>query len=213
MGGQPPQKLKILIADDHLVFRMGLRTLIQSETDLSVVAEARSGSECLEMFRQHQPDIILIDLRMPDGSGLQTIQQIHKEDNQARMLVLTSYGTEEEIFHAMQMGAMGYLLKDVSREELMSAIRSVAQGQKWVPPSIAACLAEHDLRPRLTKREVEILHLLTKGLINREIAAIFGVSKSTIKNQINLMFSKLEVTDRTEAATVAIQRGIVNLDD
>jgi DNA-binding NarL/FixJ family response regulator len=207
------EAIHILIADDHLVFRMGLRTLIQSEPSLTVIAEARNGDECVALYKKHRPQVLLIDLRMPHGSGLETIQRIRAEDNEARVLVLSSYGTEEEIFQAIQLGAMGYLLKDVSRDELTNAIRAVARGEKWIPPAIAASLAERDTRRNLTPREIDILRLLAKGLINREIAAIFGVSKSTVKNQINLLFTKLEVTDRTEAATVAIQRGIVHLDD
>ncbi len=213
MSETPENTLRLLIADDHLVFRMGLRTLVQSEPDLHVVAEAKSGRECVEMYRLHRPDVVLMDLRMPDGNGVQTIQEICRMEPHARILVLTSYAAEEEIFQAMHVGASGYLLKDVSREELTEAIRTVAAGGRWIPPSIASSLAERDARKNLTAKEIDILRLLAKGLINREIAAVFGVSQSTVKNQINLLFSKLEVTDRTEAATVAMQRGIVPFDN
>ena len=205
-------KLRILIADDHLLFRMGLKTLIQSEADLEVVGEAKNGKECLRLYQKMQPDLLLLDLRMPEVDGIETLTLVRKYDAQASALVLTSYGTEEEIYQAIQLGAMGFVLKDVGREELTRAIRAVCQGKKWIPPGIAISLAERVTRQNLTVREVDILHLLVKGLMNREIASIFGVSQSTVKNQINHLFSKLEVTDRTEAATVAIQRGIVRLD-
>jgi two-component system, NarL family, response regulator len=205
-------KLRILIADDHLLFRMGLKTLIQSEADLEVVGEAKNGKECLRLYQTMQPDLLLLDLRMPEVDGIETLTLVRKYDAQASALVLTSYGTEEEIYQAIQLGAMGFVLKDVGREELTQAIRAVCRGKKWIPPGIAVSLAERVTRQNLTVREVDILHLLVKGLMNREIASIFGVSRSTVKNQINHLFSKLEVTDRTEAATVAIQRGIVRFD-
>jgi DNA-binding NarL/FixJ family response regulator len=150
---------------------------------------------------------------MPGGSGIEALSTIRKSDPNARVLILTSYGTEEEIYQALQLGAMGYVLKDTSREALLEAIRSAHAGKKWVPAAIAARLAERLPRQTLSPREVEILQLLVKGLTNRDIASVLKLSQSTIKNQINLLFAKLEVTDRTEAATAGLQRGIIHLDD
>jgi DNA-binding NarL/FixJ family response regulator len=205
--------LSILIADDHLLFRMGLKTLIQSEPGYAILNEAKSGEECVRMYRAQRPDVVLMDLRMPGGSGIEALSTIRKSDPNARVLILTSYGTEEEIYQALQLGAMGYVLKDTSREALLEAIRSAHAGKKWVPAAIAARLAERLPRQTLSPREVEILQLLVKGLTNRDIASVLKLSQSTIKNQINLLFAKLEVTDRTEAATAGLQRGIIHLDD
>lgn len=206
------QPIKILIADDHLLFRMGLKTLIQSENGFAILNEARDGAECLEMYRRERPDVVLMDLRMPGGGGMTALSSIRKADAHARVLILTSYGTEEEIYQTLQLGAMGYVLKDIGREELVMAIRTVHAGKKWIPAAVASRLAERLPRQTLTGREIEILQLLVKGLINREIASVLGVSHSTVKNQINLLFAKLEVTDRTEAATAALQRGILQLE-
>lgn len=207
------QPLSLLIADDHLLFRMGLKTLIQSEPGYVILNEAKNGEECVRMYRAQRPDVVLMDLRMPGGSGLEALSTIRKSDPNARVLILTSYGTEEEIYQALQLGAMGYVLKDTSKEALLEAISAAHAGKKWVPALIAARLAERLPRQTLSPREVEILQLLVKGLTNRDIASVLKLSQSTIKNQINLLFAKLEVTDRTEAATAGLQRGIVHLDD
>lgn len=205
--------IRIMIADDHLVFRMGLRSLLASEDDLSVIGEARNGDECIAMYRALAPDVLLMDLRMPGTNGLEALAAIRRADPTAKVLFLTSYCTEEDVYQAMQLGAMGYVLKDIERQDLMDAIRTVSRDQKCVPEAVASRLAERMPRPALTRRETEILKLVVKGLINREIADILGVSVSTVKNQLNTLFAKLDVTDRTEAATAALQRGIVQLDD
>ncbi len=204
--------IRIMIADDHLVFRMGLRSLLATEADLEVVGEARNGVECVEVYETLLPDVLLMDLRMPGASGLEALTAIRARYRSAKVLFLTSYCTEEDVYQALQLGAMGYVLKDIGRQELMGAIRTVSEDQKCIPEAVAARLAERLHRTSLTRREMDILRLLVKGLINREIAEILGVSVSTVKNQLNTLFAKLEVTDRTEAATVALQRGIVQMD-
>lgn len=204
--------IRILIADDHLVFRIGLKTLLQAEPDMEVVAEAESGEECISAYQIQRPSIVLMDLRMGELSGIDAVSAIRRKDPSAKILMLTSYGSEEDIYQSIQKGAQGYVIKDVNRTELTQAIRSVAQGRKWLPAAVAARLADRLPRAQLTPRELEILQLLARGLINREIAHILCVSQSTIKNQINIMFAKLEVTDRTEAVTAALQRGVLRLD-
>ena len=204
--------IRIMIADDHLVFRMGLCSLLAQEGGFEVVGEARNGRECVELFDALQPDVLLMDLRMPEISGLEALAAIRKQHRAARVLFLTSYCTEEDVYQALQLGAMGYVLKDIERTELMEAIRTVYGNHKCIPQAVALRLAERLPRSSLTRRETEILKLLVKGLINREIAEILGVSVSTIKNQLNTLFAKLEVTDRTEAATASLQRGIVQME-
>lgn len=206
------QPTRVMIADDHLVFRMGLRSLLASEQGFMVVGEARNGPECIELFDSLLPDVLLMDLRMPGASGLEALTVIRARHPSARVLFLTSFCTEEDVYQALQLGAMGYVLKDIERTELIAAIRTVAAGGECIPETVAAQLAERLQRTSLTRREMDILPLLVKGLINREIAQILGVSVSTVKNQLNTLFSKLEVTDRTEAATVALHRGILHLD-
>ena len=204
--------IRIMIADDHLVFRMGLKTLLAIEPDLDLVGEARSGTECVDLYQAVRPDVVLMDLRMSGGGGLAALAAIRKEDPRARVLILTSYGTEEEIYQALHLGAMGYVLKDIGQDELVAAIRSVQARKKCIPPDIAIRLAERLPRQTLSAREIETLKLVVKGLVNREIAEVLGVSMGTVKSQLNALFMKLEVTDRTEAATVALRRGIVQME-
>lgn len=203
---------RVLIADDHLVFRMGLRSLLAASGGFSVVGEARNTAECIEQFDALRPDVLLMDLRMPGGGGLEALSAIRGKHSSACVLILTSYCTEEDVYQALQLGAMGYVLKDIEREDLIDAVRAVDRGEKCIPEAVALRLSERLPRPSLTRREKEVLTLVVKGLINREIAEILGVSASTVKNQLNTLFAKLEVTDRTEAATAALQRGIVQLD-
>lgn len=205
-------RIRILIADDHLVFRMGLKSLIAIEPDFELAGEARSGGECAELYRSLRPHVVLMDLRMPDGGGLAALAAIRQHDSHAKVLMLTSYGTEEEVYQAVKTGAMGYVLKDIGQDELAAAIRTVHEGRKYIPPEIALRLAERLPRETLNPKEIETLKLLTQGLFNREIAEVLGISVSTVKSQINVIFHKLEVTDRTEAATAALKRGIVRFD-
>ncbi len=203
--------IRILVADDHLVFRMGLKTLLSTEPDLIAVAEASDGAATLEAFRQHRPDVTLLDLRMPNGGGMYALQEIRRISPDARILILSSYGAEEEVYSAIRAGASGYVLKDVDRDALLTAIRQVHAGNRYIPDAIATLLAERGPRPELTPREHEVLQLIVRGLINREIAQVLGVSESTVRNHTIRLFAKLEVTDRTEAATFALQRGIIRL--
>jgi two-component system NarL family response regulator len=205
-------KIRILIADDHLVFRLGLKSLLSGESDMVVIGEAATGRQTIEKFNQLLPDVVVLDLRMSDGGGLGALSAIRSAHKNARVLMLSSYGNEEEVYQALNAGAAGYLLKDVGRDELSRAIRQVHAGKKWVQPSIQSLLSDRADRADLTPRELEVLKLLVSGLTNREIGAVLGNSENTVRNHTISIFAKLYVSDRAEAVSAALQRGIVVLD-
>ncbi|MBW4026695.1 response regulator [Acidipila rosea] len=207
----PP--IRILIADDHLVFRLGIRSLLQAEPGIDVVGEAATGERAIELYRQLSPDVLLLDLRMPQGGGIHVVQQVKKFAPEAKILVLTSYEVEEEIYQILQAGARGYALKDIDRTQLVEALRRIHAGEKWIVPTIANRIAERAQRPPLTAREIEVLRLLVRGLTNREIAGVLQIADSTIKNHVNNIISKLDVSDRTEAVAYSLSRGIIAMDD
>lgn len=201
--------IRIVIVDDHFILRMGLIASLKADPELAVVGEAETGAQALPIYRKYTPDVVLMDLRMPDVSGVEATAAIIKEFPKANIIVLTSHDMEEDIFRAFEAGARGYLLKDVRVEELAKAIKRVAAGEKHVPREIAQALADHGSGPDLTERELEVLKLVVKGLNNREIGQALGFSDNTAKFHCKNIFSKLQVSDRTEAATAALQRGIV----
>ena len=203
--------IRILIADDHLVVRIGLRSMIDTQPDMNVIAEAANGREAVELFRDHQPDVTLIDLRMPVMGGVEAVGVIHEEFPGARIIVLTTYDGDENIYRALQGGARAYLLKDIPREEFLDDIRAVYQGQYCIPPAVAARLAQRIPGPELSARELEVLKLIVEGMSNKEIASALSITESTVKNHVNSILSKLNVKDRTQAATTALRRGIVTL--
>lgn len=205
--------LRILVADDHLVYRMGIRSLVSNEPGMKVVGEASDGATAIGLYRELQPDAMLLDLRMPNKGGIDVVQTIRKEFPDARILIVTSYQTEEEIFQVLRAGALGYILKDMGREMLMEAIRSVQAGERWISPTIQRQFAERSSREKLTAREVEVMKLLARGLTNRDIARVFSISESTVKNHVNNLLAKLEVSDRTEAVTFCLVRGIITIED
>jgi DNA-binding NarL/FixJ family response regulator len=202
-------KIRILIADDHLVFRLGLKSLLSGEADMMVAGEAVSGTETVEKYRQLAPDVVVLDLRMAHGGGMGALAGIKAVSKHARVLILSSYGSEEEVYQALNAGAAGYLLKDAGRDELTHAIRQVFAGRKYVPAAVQSLLSDRADRPELTPRELEILKLLVNGLTNREIAAVLGNSENTVRNHTINIFAKLYVSDRAEAVSAALQRGIV----
>lgn len=204
--------IRILISDDHFLVRVGLATVINTQSDMTVVAEAGDGRQAVEMFRQHLPDVTLMDLRMPEMNGIEAIQAICREFPDSRIIVLTTYDGDEDIYRALQAGARSYILKDMVGDQLLDAIRAVHAGQRRIPPEIAARLAERMPRSELTPRELEVLRLIVKGKSNKEIAGALFVTEGTVKVHVNNLLGKLGVSDRTQAATVAIQRGIVHLD-
>ncbi len=206
------QKLKIMIVDDHYLVRMGLASIISLEPDMMVCAEAATGEQALSLFRTHNPDVTLLDQRLPGMSGSETTQKIRAEFPGARILVLSTYACDEEIYKALQFGAMGYLSKSVQREDLTQAIRKAATGRRHITPEVAALLAEGMSRSRLSTRELDVLRLLVGGKRNREIASNLDITEGTVKLHVSSILGKLAVADRTEAVTVALQRGIVQLE-
>jgi two-component system, NarL family, response regulator len=204
-------KIRILVADDHLVARVGVTTIVNMQPDMTVVAEAANGQQALEMFRAHRPDVTLLDLRMPVMGGVETAQAIHAEAPYARMIALTTYGGDEDIRRALAAGVQAYLTKDVLHDELLKAIRAVHAGQTYLPAAVAAALAAQIPRPDLSAREVEVLELIVQGMANKQIAYALNIAEHTVKNHVKNILSKLGVQDRTQAATAAIQRGIIHL--
>ena len=205
--------IRVLTADDHSVVRAGIAAMIANETDISVVAEAGNGEEALARYSEHRPDVVLMDLRMPKVDGVAAIRAIREADPGARIIALTTYDGDTDIHRALSAGACAYLVKDVLVAELMNAIRGAAAGKRVIPAAVASRLAEFTPRVDLTTREVEVLRLVAKGLRNREIARIIGRTEGTVKVHLKNIHEKLGVEDRTEAVTLALQRGIIHLDD
>lgn len=206
------QKIRVMLVDDHPAFRKGLAALIESEEDLEVVAEAGDGREALEIFRLKRPDVVLMDLRLPGMGGVEATIAIRKEFPSARIIVLTTFDLDEDIYRAMQSGAQSYLLKDTPDEQLAGTIRAVHAGQQPLLPKMAERLAARQQRADLSPREMEVLQLLIKGRSNKEIAQALYLSEDTIKAHLKTLFAKLKVQDRTQAAINAIQHGIVHLE-
>jgi two-component system NarL family response regulator len=203
--------IRILVAEDHLVARVGVSTIVNMQPDMTVVAEASNGQQAVELFRKHQPDVTLLDLRMPGMSGTEAAAAISREYPKARMIALTTYGGDEDIRRALAAGVQAYLTKDVLHDELLKAIRAVHAGQTYLPAAVAAALAAQIPRPDLSAREVQVLELIVQGLANKQIAYSLSIAEHTVKNHVKSILSKLGVQDRTQAATVAIQRGIIHL--
>jgi DNA-binding NarL/FixJ family response regulator len=206
-----PEKIRVLIADDHYIVRMGLMALVNTEPDMEVVAEAADGAQALELFGKCNPDLALLDLRMPVKDGIQTTTEIRIRFPNAQVLMLTTFDGDEEIYKALQAGARGYVLKSSSGEKLILAVRAVAAGQRWVPKEVASRLAARNGFEELTPREVQVLQQLAKGLANKEIADVLKISEHTAKDHLKSILAKLCVADRTEAVTAAIHRGIIHL--
>ena len=206
-----PEKIRVLIADDHYIVRMGLIALVNTEPDMEVVGEAADGAQALELFGKCNPDLALLDLRMPVKDGIQTASEIRNKFPNAQVLMLTAYDGDEEIYKALQAGARGYVLKSSSGEKLIPAVRAVAAGQRWIPKEIASRLAARNEFEELTPREVQVLRQLAKGLANKEIADVLKITEYTAKDHLKSILAKLHVADRTEAVTTAIHRGIIHL--
>jgi two-component system NarL family response regulator len=203
-------RIQILVADDHFVVRIGLAAVIDSQPDMVVVGQAENGQEAVDLYRKNTPDVLLIDLRMPMLSGLEATSAIRKEFPDARIVVLTTFDGDEDIYRALQAGAGAYLLKHTLREELITAIRAVYQGKRYIPTGVAQRLAERPPLSDLTERELEVLRLMAKGFPNSDIATTLSISVGTVKTHINRILNKLGARDRTQAVTSAIQRGLVH---
>src|SRR6476620_2960649 len=209
--GSRADKLRVLIADDHTTVLAGLASIIGMQPDMVVVAEAANGRQAVDLWRKHHPDVTLLDLRMPKLDGVGVIDEIRKEDTSARILMLTTYDTDNEIYRAIKAGAKGYLLKDARREELLDYIRKVSRGETCIPQALVEKLAAGMSSETLTGREVEVLKLLAHGKSNKEIGSNLFISETTVKGHLRNIFTKLNVLSRTEAITVASRRGLVQL--
>jgi two-component system NarL family response regulator len=200
-----------MVGDDQAVVRQGFVSLINTVADMAVVAEAKDGREAVELYRRHRPDVVLMDLRMPVMGGADAIAALRREFPGARVIVLTTFDGDEDIYRSLQAGAQGYLLKDMFFDELEAAIRAVHAGGRKIPGVVAERLAERMGGSDLTGRELEVLELIVRGRSNREIGSALGISEATVKSHMNSILSKLDAEDRTQAATKALQRGIVHL--
>lgn len=203
------KKIHIVLADDHAVVLMGLTTVLSLEPDIVIDATADNGEQAVELFRRHRPHLILMDLRMPGMDGVAAAREIRREFPAARVLFLTSYDTEEDVYQALLAGAAGFLLKQSKRHELVAAVRAVASGASWVPSEIARRAQDREGSPELSHRQREVLELVSKGLSNKDIASLLGFSESGTKQHLRQIFTKLGVADRAEAVAAAIQRGIL----
>lgn len=205
------QAIRILIADDHPIVCEGLAALINRRPDMHVVAEAHNGREAIALFRQHKPDLVLLDLRMPEMGGIEACRVIHTEAPTTRLIILTTYDDDHALSHARQAGAATYCLKDAPRQELLACIRAVYQGEVSFPEKIPSPVAEHTPEIALTSREQEVLELLGEGKSNREISAALTIAEGTVKLHLSNIFAKLDVNSRTEAVTLSLKRGLLRL--
>lgn len=206
-----PVVIRVLIVDDHSIVQQGLVAIIKEESDMTVIGQAKDGIEAIKLFRQEQPDVTLMDLRMPEMGGVEAITAICAEFNTARIIVLTTYDGDEDIYQGLRAGAKGYLLKDSKPNELRTAIRTVYNGQQYIPPSVGAKLAQRMTNPELSDREIEVLQLVAQGMSNLEISATLGITESTVKSNMNRILSKVGAKDRTQATIIALKRGIASL--
>jgi DNA-binding NarL/FixJ family response regulator len=213
MSIETTKKIRILIVDDHPVVRAGLTNMLATQGNLEIAGVASSGEEALSLLQLHSPDLMLLDLRMPGLSGIDTLLALRKASSLTRVIVLTSFEMDEDIYRAVQAGAHGYLLKSTGQQEMISAIRNVAAGERHFPARIASRLAQRMSRSSLTVRELEILEMMAKGLTNKEIGSALRISANTARNHVNNIIEKLEVADRTEAVSIAIQQGIIDVSD
>ena len=206
-----PSPIRILVVDDHPIVRQGIVALMATQSDLALVAEAGTGREALQQFRTHHPDITLMDLQMPEMSGLDAIIAIRAESPEARIIVLTTYLFDVQVLRALKAGARGYLMKNSLHMEVLEAIRGVHLGKKWLSPEAAFQLAEHATDEALTPGEIRVLSLIAEGYANKEIAAKLSTSEGTIKGHIRNIMEKLGAKDRAHATMIAVRRGIINI--
>jgi len=206
-----PNPIRILLADDHPLLRDGVAGLMADQPDMELVAEASNGRETIDQFRKHRPDIILLDLQMPEINGIEAILAIRAESPDARIIVLTTYTGDVQILRALKAGAQAYLLKSTLRRELLDTIRAVHKGQRRIPPEVAAKIAEHAADDLLTSREIEVLRLIAAGKANKLVASDLAITEETVKGHVKSILSKLGATDRTHAVTIALKRGIIEI--
>ncbi len=204
-------KIRVMVVEDHILIRMGLMTVSEMEPDIKIVAQVEDGEGALEAFRQHRPDVVIVDLRLPGMDGVQVIQALRKEFGPVPILVLSSYSTDVDITRAIQAEASGYLLKDMPLTRVVEAIRAAHAGQQYFPPEIASRLPQQLRQAKLTSRELGVLQMIAQGRRNKEIADALGIVEGTVKVHVTNLLNKLHAADRTQAVTTAIKRGLLNL--
>ena len=210
-GSAKKKRIRILIADDHTVVREGLVSLVKRKSDMVIVAEARNGREAVDLWKEHRPDVALLDLRMPELDGVSAIKEIREMDGNAHIVVLTTYDGDEDIYRAIKAGAKAYLLKDTARDALVDCVRKVHAGETYLPAPLAAKLAERVSGDALSAREIEVLQRMGVGKSNKEIGADLFISEGTVKSHVKSIFTKLDVVSRTEALATATRRGLIQL--
>jgi DNA-binding NarL/FixJ family response regulator len=204
-------KISVLVVDDHPIMRLGVAAIINAQGDMKVCGQAGSGEEAVALFKKSRPDITLLDLRLPAMSGLEALRVIRQEDPHARCIVLTTYEGDEDIHQALAAGAMGYIIKGMSHETLVDALRRVHAGTRFLPPPVARSLADRTPNSDLSPREREVLSLMVHGKSNREIAVALEITEATVKCHVSVILARLEVNDRTQAVVAALQRGLEHL--
>jgi DNA-binding NarL/FixJ family response regulator len=210
-GSAKKERIRILIADDHTVVREGLVSLVKRKSDMVVVAEASNGREAVNLWKEHHPDVAVLDLRMPELDGVGAIKEIRELDENAHIVVLTTYDGDEDIYRAIKAGAKAYLLKDTARDALVDSVRRVHAGETYLPPPLAAKLAERVSGAGLSTREMDVLQRMKLGKSNKEIGAELFISEGTVKSHVKAIFTKLDVVSRTEAIAAATRRGLIQL--
>jgi DNA-binding NarL/FixJ family response regulator len=203
--------IRILVVDDHPITRTGIAAILQSQPDMEACAQAGTVSDAVKLFGEHDPDLTLMDLRLPDGHGVEAIRLIRQKNPSAKIIVLTTYEGDEDIHQALQAGAMGYLIKGMSHEVLVKAIRRVYEGNRFLPPPVTQALSLRSLSQQLSQREREVLSLVVAGKSNREIGDVLHIKEASVKSHITLILARLGVTDRTQAAVEALKRGLEHL--
>ncbi len=206
-----PAKIRVILADDHPVVRDGLATIVNQQTDMAVVAEAADGEEAVRLYAEHRPDVMVLDLRMPRQDGAAVVEQVLERDPKARLLIMTTYDGDEDIFRSLSRGAKGYLLKDAPRQEILLAIRAVSEGRPYTSSAVAAKALRRLSKPTLTPRELDVLQQLAEGRSNKDIARRLSISEGTAKAHVKSILTKLDAMSRTEAVAVAHKRGLVRL--
>jgi two-component system NarL family response regulator len=204
-------KLRLILADDHPVLRDGLSLILGAVTDMAVVAQASTGEEALDLFIKHEPDVLILDLQMPGEGGVNTVKRLLKKRPGAKILILTTYETDEDIYRTMLAGAIGYVLKDTPRDELILAIRTIASGQRYMSRTAGAKLAGRIGAPQLTERELSVLRCVAAGKANKEIAATLSISEGTVKSHVNNIMQKLGALSRTDAAIAGLRKGLIKM--
>jgi DNA-binding NarL/FixJ family response regulator len=206
------ETIRVMCVDDHPLVRKGVASILANEPDMEMVAEASSGREAVDKYRELHPDVVLMDLRMPEMDGTEATRAIRGENPDARIIALTSYDGDQDIYRALEAGVRGYILKEMVHTEVVKAIRTVQSGKRLMPPEVAERLSEYFPQVALTPREVEVLSFVARGLANKEIAHKLGTANGTIKMHVQNILEKLGASDRTHAVTIAIERGILHLD-